>query len=501
MSPIVPRWEWRTFGDRFGAAEGRFTALAAAKVEESDELYLLSDAGEENVKIRGDLLDLKALQQVNAAGLEQWKPILKAAFPIPATELPPLFAALRCAAPPLSRASYTLAQFAAEVVPAVAGLHPVRVHKKRMRYSLDGCMAELTQVEADGASTRTLAVESEDAERVVAVVRSLGLHGMPNVSYPRGLRALLGSVGARYAVIDVGTNSVKFHVGERTASGAWRTVVDRQDITRLGEGLAPGGDFQPAAAERTAAAIAAMGDEARGLGVAAIVAVGTMGMRSARNGEAFLAAVRVRSGITIEVISGEEEGRLAYLAVKSGLGLTGGTLVVFDTGGGSSQFTFGQGDTVNERFSLDVGAVRLTERHGLGDVVPPEALAAAKHAIAAALSRLDGRPVPDALVAMGGAVTNMAAVKHALAVYDPSVVQGTVLDRAEVTRQIERYRSCTVLERRKIVGLQPKRADVILAGACIVEAVMAKLGRDSLTVSDRGLRHGVLVDRFGSAAA
>ena len=98
---------------------------------------------------------------------------------------------------------------------------------------------------------------------------------------------------------------------------------------------------------------------------------------------------------------------------------------------------------------------------------------------------------------MGGALTNLAAVKHGLAEYDPDVVQGTVLDRAEIDRQIELYRTRTADERRAIVGLQPNRAEVILAGACVVRTVLAKLGRDSLVVSDRGLRHGLIVDRFG----
>jgi exopolyphosphatase / guanosine-5'-triphosphate,3'-diphosphate pyrophosphatase len=98
---------------------------------------------------------------------------------------------------------------------------------------------------------------------------------------------------------------------------------------------------------------------------------------------------------------------------------------------------------------------------------------------------------------MGGANTNLAAVKHGLREYDADVVQGTHLERAEVDRQIELYRTRTADERREIVGLQPQRAEVILAGACIVRTVLEKLGIDALTVSDRGLRHGVLVERFG----
>jgi exopolyphosphatase/guanosine-5'-triphosphate,3'-diphosphate pyrophosphatase len=247
---------------------------------------------------------------------------------------------------------------------------------------------------------------------------------------------------------------------------------------------------------RTADAIAAMAEEAQRSGVEAIAAVGTAGLRIAPNSAELVDAVRGRSAVEIEVISGEEEARLAYLAVKSGLGPTPGSLVVFDTGGGSSQFTFGRGDQVDERFSVAVGAVRFTERFGLDRVVPDDVLDDALQAIADDLDRLDGRPVPDALVGIGGAVTNIAAVKHGLATYDPDVVQGTVLDGAEIDRQIELYRTRTADERREIVGLQPKRAEVILAGACIVRTVMSKLGKDSLAVSDRGLRHGLIVERF-----
>jgi len=100
------------------------------------------------------------------------------------------------------------------------------------------------------------------------------------------------------------------------------------------------------------------------------------------------------------------------------------------------------------------------------------------------------------LAGMGGAVTNLAAVEHQLTEYDPAVVQGTRLDRAAIDGQIERYRTRTADERRAIVGLQPARAEVILAGACVVAVVMAKLGCDALLVSDRGLRHGVIADRF-----
>jgi len=240
-----------------------------------------------------------------------------------------------------------------------------------------------------------------------------------------------------------------------------------------------------------------MVDEAKRNGALAIAAVGTAGLRIAQNRRDVVETIRADTGLTVEVISGDEEGRLAYLAVQAGLGLGEGSLVVFDTGGGSSQFTFGFGSRVDERFSVNVGAVRYTEQFGLDDVVPTDILRDGMAAISVDLASIDGRPVPDALVAMGGAVTNIAAVSHSMATYDPDVVQGTVLDRTEIDRQIEMYRSSDAAARRSIMGLQPKRADVILAGACIVRTVMDKLNQETLTVSDRGLRHGLIVERFG----
>jgi exopolyphosphatase/guanosine-5'-triphosphate,3'-diphosphate pyrophosphatase len=308
---------------------------------------------------------------------------------------------------------------------------------------------------------------------------------------------LLDETPERYAVIDVGTNSVKLHIGERS-DGGWRACADRAELTRLGEGLEKAGQITPEAADRTASAIAGMVEEAKHDAVRAIVAVGTAGLRIASNGAAIVDAIRAKTGVSIEVLSGEEESRLAYIAVMTGLRAPQSSLVVFDTGGGSSQFTFGDGARVDRRFSVNVGAARFTEQFGLDHAVSPDVLRDALAAIAADLSQIDGCKSPDTLVGMGGAITNLTAVKLALAKYDPTRIQGAVLDRSEVDRQIEMYRSRDAQARRSIVGLQPKRAEVILAGACIVRTVMEKLGKDSLTVSDLGLRHGVFAERFGA---
>jgi exopolyphosphatase/guanosine-5'-triphosphate,3'-diphosphate pyrophosphatase len=487
---IVPRWEWRTFGESFGEAEDRLRAASPAQLQECDELYLLSRESDASVKVRDELMDVKHLERVDENGLEQWKPVMKAPFPLAAADVEQVLTELGITVPPLARSEYTLEDLLGE------DLLTVEVHKRRERHTIDGCMAELTEIRTEHGSTRTLAVESEDAARVLAVVGDLGLASRRNVNVARGLKTLVGFGAHRYAVLDIGTNSVKFIVGERAADGSWRTIVDRAEVTRLGEGLDKSGQLGEEPMERTVEAIAAMAEEARRNGVEAVAAVGTAWMRLASNSAAFIEAVRERTGIEVEAISGEEEGRLAYLAVTAALGIRSGSVVVFDTGGGSSQFTFAEGDRVLEQFSLNVGAARFTERFGLDGIVDDETLAAARAAIAADLAPLDGRPTPDALIGMGGAVTNLTAVKLGLAKYDPEVVQGSVLDAGEIERQTELYRTRSAEQRREIVGLQPKRAEVILAGALIVRAALTKLGRDSLVVSDRGLRHGLLVERF-----
>ena len=494
---MIPRWEWRTFGESFGDSDDWFSARQPEKVEESDEVYLLSTSSDASVKIRDSKLDVKLLQSVNADGLEQWKPVLKAAFPLGPDEVGVVLAALGIEDAPASGGEYTLEQLMRELVEP-SGLLAVDVHKRREHYTVGRCLAEVSEVRTAQGSRRTIAVESEDAALVIAAVRELGLGARRNVAMARGLKTLVGLGVRRFAVIDVGTNSVKFHIGELKADGQWSTIVDRAEITRLGEGLDDAGRLEDDPITRTVDAIAAMAAEAARGGVEGIAAVGTAGLRLAPNRSMLVDAVRDRTGVEVEIIPGEEEGRLAYLAAKSGLDLGQGSLVVFDTGGGSSQFTFGRGDQVDERFSLNVGAARFTERYGLDGAVSPDTIASAMDAIAADLVRLDGRPTPDTLVGMGGGITNLTAVKHGLTEYDPAVVQGTILDLSEIDRQIELYRTRTADERRMIVGLQPKRAEVILAGACIVRTIVQKLGRDSLIVSDRGLRHGLIVERFGA---
>jgi len=192
MENIIPRWEWRTFGTSFGDSDRQFAALEPGGVQESDEIYFLSPVGDQNVKVRDRLMDIKTLEQVNSDGLEQWKPVMKGSFPLPADQVKSVFSAFDLPAPQLARADYTLDQFVEELAKPGGRLRVINVHKKRTRYKIDGCMSEMTEVVADGKKTRTVALESEDAARVIATVRKLGLDKFPNISYPKGLKQLAG---------------------------------------------------------------------------------------------------------------------------------------------------------------------------------------------------------------------------------------------------------------------------------------------------------------------
>lgn len=295
----------------------------------------------------------------------------------------------------------------------------------------------------------------------------------------------------RIAIIDIGSNSIKFLVGERCSDGTVATLIDQNDSARLGEGLWESGALSDAAMERNAAAVARFAALARETGAEETVCVGTMALRSAANSADFLRVVEETCGLAVRVIPGEEEARLSYLAVRSGLPVDDGEVLVFDTGGGSTEFIFGRGREVLRRFSLDLGAIRITERFFHADPVEQGRVEAALQTIAGELTAAGIAKQPCRVVGIGGTVTTMGAVAHKLERYDPAVIQGSLLRGEEVQRQIALYGSLTIPQRREIPGLPPKRADVILGGGCIVKSILDCLGARELTISDRGLRHGL----------
>lgn len=192
MAEIKARWEWRTFGAAFGAAESRIHSFPKDKVRHSAEVYILSRNSMDNTKIRDMLMDIKTLRQVNADKLEQWFPVMKAGFPLAPAVLADVFRAWRAAMPRLGREAYGYEEFLGELVSAHADLKTVRVEKERHGFMIDGCIVEIADLKFDGAPTRTVAVEMEDPEAVLRTVRRLGLDGFENVNYLKALKRFAG---------------------------------------------------------------------------------------------------------------------------------------------------------------------------------------------------------------------------------------------------------------------------------------------------------------------
>ena len=493
MSALVPRWEWRGFGDELRAVESIFGRESSKQVVESDEVYVLSVRGTDGVKVRDELMDVKHLLEVNDDGLEQWVPVMKTGFPVSATDVGSVLRALRVDAQSsrLARAAYTLPEFLDDVVGPHPDLLAVEVHKRRERYTVGGCMAEVSEISAGRGSTHTVAIESEDAKRVIQTVRDVGLASRPNVSLVRGLKAMVGFGVERFAVVDVGTNSVKFHIGERGADGKlahWSSTGPSR--ARLGDGLQETGRLQyPEPMERTVAAIAEMAEEARQHKVAAIAAVGTAGLRIAPNSADLVEAVQSRSGVLLEVISGEQEGP-SRVPRRDGGDRSGARV--------SSRVRHGRGQTRSSRSgpgrrSRNASASmwapsRYTERYRLDGVVSEEVLAQALRRARLTTSVVSTiTPTPEVLVGDGRG----GHEPHQRLRTDARPVRRgrRAGNRARpVRRSIGRslvYRTRRVLdERREIVGLEPPSDDIILTGACIVRTVLRQL-REGLVDGQR----------------
>ncbi len=302
---------------------------------------------------------------------------------------------------------------------------------------------------------------------------------------------------SRIATIDVGTNSILLLIADVAPDGEIRVVDDRCRIERLGRGVDKTGVLDPAAIARGLDALTEFAAAIKAAGALKVAAIGTQALREAKNGKAFLEPAQKLLGVPIEVIGGRREAELAFRAVlKSFPALARGPLVVMDVGGGSTELIVGANGSIESLVSVPIGSVRMAERYLHGD--PPTADEAA-----ALIAGIDEALAPHALpshvplVGTAGTVTTLAAVSVGLEPYEPDEVQGMKLSRADVDEQLARYLNVTNAERSKIAGLDPKRADVIPAGCAIVARVMARMDVASMTVSDHGIRFGLLAELAG----
>ncbi|HEV8344857.1 MAG TPA: Ppx/GppA phosphatase family protein [Candidatus Binatia bacterium] len=304
----------------------------------------------------------------------------------------------------------------------------------------------------------------------------------------------------RFAAIDIGTNTILLLIAEIPKKGSFKVLEDWAEITRLGEGVDRTGRIKPEAQARSIEVLKNYLRRCKDLRVSEISAVGTSALRDARNSEEFKARLKRQLGLDLRVLSGEEEAFYSYLAVQRGLAIEAADALVVDIGGGSTELIWGKRGKPQRAVSLNLGSVRLTERFLLSDPVREDEVQRLIATIDDALeSSLDVRRSARhlrTLVGIAGTFTTLAAIEKGLSRYSHSQVHGCRLSHAEVRRQIALFEAKTVVERKAIPGLESKRADVILAGAVLIERIMAFFGAERVIVSDQGIRYGLLHERM-----
>jgi exopolyphosphatase/guanosine-5'-triphosphate,3'-diphosphate pyrophosphatase len=302
---------------------------------------------------------------------------------------------------------------------------------------------------------------------------------------------------SRIATIDIGTNTTLLLVAE-VQDGKITVLEDRAEITRLGRGIGSDGRLGQEGIVSTLAALSGYAVLAR-VHEAPIFAIGTEALRRAPNSADFLGRAGAILDTPVEVISGEREANLTFLAARYSFPhLAAQTMVVVDIGGGSTEIIVARHGTIDSCCSLPLGSVRLTERHIHHD----PALASEVAAVAAEVAgHLACTPFPDkaeqaCLVGVAGTVTTLTAMAQELRSYDPQLVHGYRLTLPALKQQLDRLAASTHAERQAMAGLDPRRADVILSGGIILSEIANQVGREEILVSDRGIRWGLLLDKL-----
>jgi exopolyphosphatase/guanosine-5'-triphosphate,3'-diphosphate pyrophosphatase len=299
----------------------------------------------------------------------------------------------------------------------------------------------------------------------------------------------------RIASIDIGTNTILLLIAE-VEEGALKPLLEKETIVRLGEGVQKNGILLEEAMERGSQTLDQYLKECQKMGVQRIFAAGTSALREARNSDHFLERVEEKLNLSIEIISGEEEAQLSFLAVTRDLKEPRKPILVIDVGGGSTEFILGRGDRITQWVSLPLGSVRFTEQFLLSDPVHEEEWENMERQIQKLLVRIPHPKEPFLMVAVGGTATTLASVEQGLAEFILEKIHHFGLGRKALKSQLDLYRSKTIEERRKIPGLFPARADVILAGGAILYWAMEKLECPSVLISCHGVRYGLLYKKL-----
>ncbi|HUT02400.1 MAG TPA: hypothetical protein VM163_00720 [bacterium] len=322
------------------------------------------------------------------------------------------------------------------------------------------------------------------------------------------------SVAEVLGAIDIGTGSVLCLAVEKRVNGLGQELLNESIITGLGAGTASDPAMRRESIERTLAAVVEYVDKLREVGAASISIVGTSALRKAPNRDEFAAAVRQSTGLEVEVISGNEEARLTFwgatCGITCGIPLSTSRIAVMDVGGGSTELVLGSASSKEASeptppelaVSIPLGALTLTDRfitlYPLDLAVTAQLRAAIRDELKGTeteklVEKATSGPVNPLLVAVGGSATTLVAMEHNIVPYAPERVQGVRVTQDVILKHIDRLGKMSLAQRHQIPSLPKGRAPVIDAGLLILHELLSLFGASAMTVSDRGLRYGVIV--------
>jgi exopolyphosphatase / guanosine-5'-triphosphate,3'-diphosphate pyrophosphatase len=297
------------------------------------------------------------------------------------------------------------------------------------------------------------------------------------------------------ASIDIGSNTLRLLVAEKTDEG-YRPLFRDREIVRLGGNFYPQKVLSDDAMARAAKVLVRFKNLAEMHGAFDIRAVATGVLREAANSIVFLEKIREEANIPVHIISGKEEAALMARGVLSGVKTEPGKALIFDLGGGSTEFVFTRGNQVRELLSLPLGVVILTEKLLLSNPPTlPEQQQVRNQVRNILREKLSRSGIIEVLIGTAGTVTTLAAISENLKEYDPAVINGIRLSRDRLEQLAETLLSLNLEDRRHLTGLEKGRADLICAGILVILEIMDHFSQDCLWVSDSGLLEGIILSK------
>jgi exopolyphosphatase/guanosine-5'-triphosphate,3'-diphosphate pyrophosphatase len=305
------------------------------------------------------------------------------------------------------------------------------------------------------------------------------------------------NVPVKLASIDIGTNSTLLLVAEYDGTELY-PIVNRAEITRLGQAVNKTRRLAPEAAERTFKVLSRYKELCNRHDVAHVSIGGTSALRDAANGQDFLDRVHDELGWDIQVLTGNLEAELTFLSTSNEFDEIHSDYLVADIGGGSTEFIHGDKKHIHFKKSVDFGTVRFTEKFIRHDPPTDQEIEnlrqAVQESVHSNLEQLKISPDNTIFIGVAGTVTTLQAVEQEMTEYNESMIHRSQLSQAQVEALFEKFCSLPLKKRKKLPGLQPQRADVIIAGNIIVQEIMKHFAFSSMYISDRGVRYGLMYD-------